>query len=256
MSPPGAEAATSCSGGKPTISGTPGADVLTGTNDFDVIRGGGDDDRIDGGGGGDFICAGPGDDVVEGGPGNDNVRLGGGDDASTGGDGDDLALGQGGHDSADGGLGVDTCRTEAIQECETNLDMIVVAFPPPPDTAFKGGGGRVYTWPGGVFNLGPSTALSPYAVISLPAEAEFVPDQPFGACREGPVDQIICATGAIEPDGFGEFRLSVRFPDCPLGQSTVTVSAFVDDLYTNDPFPFDDTFRDFRKLAPDASCQP
>lgn len=107
-----ASAATTSTGVRCTIVGTPGGDVLRGTSRRDVIcgRGGSDiiyakggDDLIDAGSGGDHVYAGYGADRVLGGSGEDWIHGGGGRDSLSGGTGQDNIWGGSGGDVISGG---------------------------------------------------------------------------------------------------------------------------------------------------------
>jgi hypothetical protein len=120
-------AASSCFGEAPTLTGSAGADTLTGSAGNDVIVGRGGDDDIFGGGGVDRICAGPGNDTVaagsgadfvDGGDGNDTLRGWGGRDLLRGGSGDDDISGGPDPDVARGGPGSDSCDAETTTGCE------------------------------------------------------------------------------------------------------------------------------------------
>jgi hypothetical protein len=228
-----ARAGGRCSGFRPTISGTPGGDLIIGTEDADVIKGGRGDDRIEGRGLHDYICAGSGEDVIEGEEGNDWIRAGDGDDSVFGGDGGDYLVGQGGVDTIDGGLGVgtDTCLAEALAACEADVAVSLVSpfFGP----TLTGGDQQVYSWRWSIRNNGPSQAISTYAVVDLPAAAEFV-SQPGSRCVEGPIDELTCAGGRIDVHGSVPFDLAFRVPDCPpAGGEMAIFTATADDLYTN-----------------------
>jgi Ca2+-binding RTX toxin-like protein len=68
-----AQAADTCNGLVPTITGTDAGEVINGTAGDDVIAGLGGNDTINGLGGNDVICGGPGADEIHGGDGTDTV---------------------------------------------------------------------------------------------------------------------------------------------------------------------------------------
>ena len=125
-----ADAATTCYGQAPTISGTSGNDTLVGTSGRDVIVGLGGKDNITGRGGDDVICGGSGDDGISGGDGNDRITgddgydlivAGQGDDTVDAGLGNDAVYGGAGINTLNGGSGNDLCVDGASSACEEML---------------------------------------------------------------------------------------------------------------------------------------
>jgi Ca2+-binding RTX toxin-like protein len=92
---PAAQAAMTCFGKTPTITGTSGDDIIHGTPQADVIWAGGGFDYVTGGEGADLICGGNKGDSLYGGRGNDKIAGQGGIDQLLGGSGSDVMRGGG-----------------------------------------------------------------------------------------------------------------------------------------------------------------
>ncbi|HEX2193176.1 MAG TPA: calcium-binding protein [Acidimicrobiales bacterium] len=108
-----ANAAATCNGLTPTITGTDGNDTIVGTRSADVILAGLGDDTVNGLGGNDTICGGDGNDVLRGDSGNDTIRGDGGNDTIDGGGGDDDIGGGADDDSINANDGNDQARGDA-----------------------------------------------------------------------------------------------------------------------------------------------
>jgi hypothetical protein len=111
-----AQAASTSTGKRCTVVGTPGNDKLRGTARSDVICGLGGNDTLTGRGGNDVLDGGRGNDSLNGGGGSDTLTGSSGHDVLTGGtgndtlegsDGQDRLAGSGGTDRLSGGAGPD-----------------------------------------------------------------------------------------------------------------------------------------------------